>query len=430
MSNFLAIAAATATLRQIIEDAIKPDVSGSDVTTLRPNSPANELPSPGANLYLFQVTPNAAWRNNDLPTRRGSGDLVQRPRIALDLHYLISFYGDEKNLEPQRVLGSTVRAIHEQPVISRQKIRSVIKAAVAADPNHFLAKADLDGEPELVKLTPLALTLEELSKLWSVFFQTAYTLSVAYMGTLVLIESSVSPEPALPVRQRGVYGITLRQPTIEKVEAAPGPDLPIFSGGAIALLGEMLASTPTQVRFGDTLVTVEPADARPTRVEVNLPAGLRAGVQGVQIEQPVLMGEPLTAHAGVESNIAPFVLRPQIGAPSVGAITSTVKDGITYDKAPVTVTFTPKVAQGQRVSLLLNEFQTTPSPTARAYRFNAPPWSEISLPLGITDTDTLTFAVSGVIPGQYLVRVQVDGAESVLELDSAGEKYVNPVITL
>jgi hypothetical protein len=430
MSNFLAIAAATATLRQIIEDAIKPDVSGADVSTLRPNVPATDLPNPGANLYLYQVTPNAAWRNNDLPTRRSSGEPVQRPRVALDLHYLISFYGNEKKLEPQRILGSTVRAIHEQPVLSHQKIRSVIKTAVNADPNHFLAKADLDGEPELVKLTPLALTLEELSKLWSVFFQTPYTLSVAYMGTLVLIESRLSPEPSLPVRARGVYVIQLRQPTIEKVEAASGSGLPIFAGSQVALLGEQLASTPTQVRFGSTLVTVDPGDARPTRVVVTLPLGLRAGVQGVQVVQPVLVGMPLMPHAGAESNVAPFVLRPLIAPPVVGVVISTDKDGVTFDTAPVTITFTPKVASGQRVSLLLNEFQTTPGPNARAYRFNAPPWSEVVLPPGVNDTDTLTITARDVIPGQYLVRVQVDGAESVLQLDAAGEQYVNPVITL
>jgi hypothetical protein len=76
MSNFLAIATATATLRQVLDDAVKVDVNGAEVKTVRPNAPTNELPSPGVNVFLYQITPNTAWRNCDLPTRRTNGDVV------------------------------------------------------------------------------------------------------------------------------------------------------------------------------------------------------------------------------------------------------------------------------------------------------------------------------------------------------------------
>ena len=35
------------------------------------------------NVYLYQVTPNAAFRNVDLPTRRADGTLVKQPVAAL-----------------------------------------------------------------------------------------------------------------------------------------------------------------------------------------------------------------------------------------------------------------------------------------------------------------------------------------------------------
>ena len=54
-----------------------------------------------------------------------------------------------------------------------------------------------------MKFTPLLLSLEELSKLWSVFFQTQHALSVAYQGTVVLIESEERASLTLPVLQRG-----------------------------------------------------------------------------------------------------------------------------------------------------------------------------------------------------------------------------------
>lgn len=93
MSNFLAIATVTATLSQTIRAAVLKDLSGAEVTTARPDGAGGHTPAIGVNLYLYQVTPNAAWRNADLPTRRPNGQLVQRPQAALDLHYLLNFYG-------------------------------------------------------------------------------------------------------------------------------------------------------------------------------------------------------------------------------------------------------------------------------------------------------------------------------------------------
>ena len=47
---------------------------------------------------------------------------------------------------------------------------------------------------------------------------------------------------------------------------------------------------------------------------MGMPAGLKAGVQSVQVVHELLMGEPSPAH-GVSSNLAAFVLHPEIVAP-------------------------------------------------------------------------------------------------------------------
>ncbi|HAJ38467.1 MAG TPA: hypothetical protein DCL15_22590 [Chloroflexi bacterium] len=193
MSNHLAIATVTASLVRYLQGAVGADVGNAVVTAVRPDGPNSGVPEVGLNIFLYQVTPNAAWRNQDLPTRRPDGSLHQRPQIALDLHYLLTFYGDETQLEPQRILGSAVRALHTRPILSRQEIRSAIAA------NAFLAGADLADEIETVKLTPQSLTLEELSKLWSVLFQTPYTLSMAYDASVVLIAADSQPSMVQPV---------------------------------------------------------------------------------------------------------------------------------------------------------------------------------------------------------------------------------------
>src|SRR5215217_2098566 len=102
MSNYLAIATVTATLRRNLQAAIDVDVPGSTVGTGRPDGTDNGVPNNGVNLFLYQVTPNLSWRNADLPTRDSDGSLERRPQVALDLHYLLSFHGDEAKLEPQR----------------------------------------------------------------------------------------------------------------------------------------------------------------------------------------------------------------------------------------------------------------------------------------------------------------------------------------
>jgi hypothetical protein len=201
MSNYLAIATVTTALRNVVYDVVKDVVNGAMATTLRPEKAGNGNQSQaGVNLYLYQVTPNAAWRNRDIvfrqpirqtppPDDRGKDTVQVRAQIPLNLHYLFSFYGDEGKLEPQLLLGSVVSAIETQAILSLDTIRTAIRNNVS------LAKSDLAFQVEFVehiRLSPLALSLEELSKLWSVFFQVPYALSVAYEASVVLIE------PGLP----------------------------------------------------------------------------------------------------------------------------------------------------------------------------------------------------------------------------------------
>jgi len=426
MSNFLAIATVTAALRQTLNAVVGIDVPGAEVTTMRPDEPKKV--EPHVNIYLYQVTPNAAWRNMDLPTRRNGGELVQRPQAALNLHYLLTFYGDEEKLEPQRLLGSVVRTLHTMPIITRQAIRDTITNPLF----DFLAGSDLADEVELLKLTPTPLSTEELSKLWSVFFQTPYALSIAYQGTVVLIESEDDPQRALPVRERSLYVMPFRQPAIEQVASQEGADLPIVSGSILTITGRQLRGEVTRVRVGGIEATPAPEQITDTEISLPLPSGLQAGVQGVQVIHQMLMGKPPTPHHGVESNVVAFVLCPTITTPTVANTTShTVTDAanneVTLFAADVTVNVSPGVGEKQRVVLLLNEFDPPKDRPAHSYSFKAPPRDE--------GASLIEAHISDVVPGDYLVRVQVDGAESPLTPDtepssSTFNQYIEPKVTI
>ena len=426
MSNFLAIATVTAALSQVLQAAVGPDVPGATVTTLRPDSNGS-MPPTGVNIFLYQVTPNAAWQNMDLPARRANGDLIQRPQTALDLHYLLTFYGAEAQLEPQRVLGSVVRALHARPVLTREAIRQTIAKPAFL----FLADSNLADSVELVKFTPVPLSLEELSKLWSVYFQTPYSLSIAYQGTVVLIESEETTAAALPVRARNIYVAPFRQPLIEKVSA--GADELIVSTSTLVITGKRLRGEVTQVVVSGITVTPAAEDVSDTRISLPLPAGLRAGAQGAQVVQPMLLGTPPTQHRGVESNLVAFVLHPTINkqpddTPDIAVSPPAISaDGTRA--ADVTVKLSPPVGQTQRASLLLNELTPPADRAARAYSFAAAPRNQPDDP---AETDTLVFPISGVAAGDYLARAQVDGAASPLESDAdeSNPLYIGPKVTI
>jgi hypothetical protein len=433
MSNFLAIATVTAALSQTLRSAIETDVPGASVTTLRPDTAGGGIPATRVNLYLYQATTNAAWRNADLPTRHADGAPAQRPQVALDLHYLLSFYGDEGQLEPQRLLGSAVRTLHARPVLTRQSVRNTVVNPAF----FFLAASNLAEAVELVKFTPLPLSLEELSKLWSVFFQTAYTLSIAYQGTVVLIESDVTPRQALPVRARNLYVVPFRRPVIDQVRAQTGVDQPILIDSTLVIRGQGLRGDLTLVRIGGVDLTPQPQDVTDTEISILLSAqvaspppaspplsgaSLRAGVQGLQVVHRLSMGTPPEPHSGVESNVAAFILRPTITAP-VG-VANVQGAGNAPRSAEITVQVEPPIGKAQRLVLLLHE-RLSDAPAAYSFAVSA----------RNADADVLTIPVEGVRAGDYLVRVQVDGAESPLTVDTDADsptfnQFIGPLVTI
>jgi len=412
VSNFLAVAAVSACLSHLLQSAVGVDVPGATVTTVRPDGAAGATHPPTVNLYLYAVAPNAALRNGDLPTRRTDGTVAQRPVAALDLHYLLTFYGDEAQLQPQQLLGSAIRALHARPVLTRDMIQAAI-----ADPTFVasVGRSDLAQQIERVKVTPVDLTLEGLSKLWSVFFQTPYALSAAYNASLVLIESDNPPPPTnLPVRQPTIVVTPFRQPVIDRVEASIGPGQPIVLGSTLRILGQRLRSDTTQVRIGSIVFTPPATSVGDSGIEVAVPTGLRAGVQGVQVLQPVQLGVTTTTHRGFESNVAAFVLRPPIAA----SVANVMGTGSQPRSANVTLTFQPPVGQNQRVVLLLNQLQAPADQAPGAFTFESPARDRPGDP---AETSSIAVPIAGLPAGTYLVRVQVDGAESLPTANTDGQ---------
>jgi hypothetical protein len=404
VSNFLAVATVTATLKQLVRDAVSV-VPGADVTTDRPEAKTNGSAPTAVNIFLYRVGPNGALRNDDVPTRDADGRLTRRPQAALALDYLLTFTGNEGELEPQRLLGTTVAALHSRPVLTRDAIADVIATAPEvppSDPRSHLGGSNLDRQPELVRFSPLPLALDDLSKLWSVFFQTPYALSVAYEASVVLIEGAQPQRTPLPVRERVVEVVPLQPPVLESVEPQM---LEAGTGARVTLLGRNLRGTETTVRFGSVGVAPDPGGA-PGRLEATLPAGLRAGVVTVRVAHGLTLGAP-PPRPLFESNVAAFVLRPRV-------------TGVTFltggDDRRVRVQVDPPVGLRQQASLVLSE-----PGEPRTFTLDVRPREN--------ETDPLLFGAAALPAATFLVRVRVDGAESALTVDADG-RYTGPTVTI
>ena len=412
MSNHLAIAGATATLVQLLDEAVTRDFNGAHAAVGRPDITMAVEADPEVRVFLYRVESNGARGNDDLPTRTGDAALIQRPQAALTLNYLLTFIGNETDYEPQRLLGICVGTLHFHPVLTRGEIERMILAAGAGNP---LALVDLAEQPDLVRLTPLALSVDELSTLWSSFFQVEYRLSVAFQAEVILLTPPESPVRSLPVRERRLYASTVLRPLILTVVPAGGPNVPLLPGSTIIIEGtDLRGEEATFIRFGDH--RVPPASATGTRIEVTLPSDVVAGAVGLVVEHQRTMGDPPVLRPAGQSNLVPVIVHPLI-QPDGGGHRVAVRAGAV--EAPpgvfsgvIDVSIDPPVGNRQEVSILLNAI----GGSGESFSFPDDRRDGASAPAVSTDLD-ITFA--GVPAGDYLARVVVSGAESPLDVQTA-----------
>jgi hypothetical protein len=199
MSNYLSIAVVTATLQQMIQEVLEEVEPGATVRVGPPKAPGPAA-GPEVDLYLYMLSPNASLRNQDLPTRSSQGVLEHRPVVAVDLHYVISFYG-EQDLASERMLGKIASRFNAHPILTPQLLKTTLRNTGSFP---YLAGADLPDETTVVRLNPYFATLDELSKLWTVFFQMAHRMSLQYIAGPVLIDADESPKPPVLVTKRNI----------------------------------------------------------------------------------------------------------------------------------------------------------------------------------------------------------------------------------
>jgi hypothetical protein len=418
MSNTLAIGAVTSTIRYVLFESLgggqpRP-VGGADVSTLRPdqivtrNAHDNALTA-GLNVYLYEITPNHALNLTDLPTRRPDGSLSRRPLAAIDLHYLVTAYGDDARGEPQRLIARGVLALSVNQVLTRDLVGEAIDHYKPLAGLEYLGDSDLGEQVELVKLSPEVLSLEELSRLWGIL-GTSYLLSVAYTATVVVLEAQVSPRTSLPVLAPSLDVSPLDRPRLHSVETVPPRGL-VTGGTELHMTGSGLHGPVTIVSIGG--VELAPAgtatnDALDVLVGADVPAGAHV-VQVLHREKPGPV-DPPPPRTLARSNVLPILVRPTLTV--VAPPPSATEFGMTV---------APPLHSGQRAELELNR-RTPPDALPRTVTIELP----VPDP-GNAPSPSITINRDLVPNGEWLVRILVDGVESVPQM--AGGVYDGPLLS-
>jgi hypothetical protein len=132
----------------------------------------------GLSVWLYQVDRNEFLLNQ--PPERIALDLVRRPPVPLDLHYLVTPMADDP-INEQLMLGKVVQVLND----------SAIFPVDPADP-------ELQDELRITLENP---GVDALSRIWTALEQ-PHRLSVSYLLQVVEIDSGEAPERTLPVLER------------------------------------------------------------------------------------------------------------------------------------------------------------------------------------------------------------------------------------
>jgi hypothetical protein len=430
LSNYLAIAAVTATLEKLLQSGINQDLSSVPtvvtITAQPPDTIINENPpQDGLNIFLYHIEPNTGYRNADLPIRNSAGNLVNRPRLGINLHYMLTaLAANDDDLRAHEILASAIRILHETPVLTREMVLSAL--ATPPNTNPELSGSDLAYQIELVKITPYGLTLEEISKVWASFFQINYRVSVTYVATVVLLDSELVPSQSFPVLfPAQITTLQFLQPTITQIQPAIVPYSP---GATVSILGQNFSVAPGTPNILIGGLSVVPSSVTNTQILFGLPpastaslSGLTAGTNNVQIVQvqnletpnctvssplpPGITLPPPSAHDIFSSNSFPVVIAPVITTPPPISVNL---------QSWLTLGVQPSVAEGQQVSFLIGSVELPWDP---ANQPNGSPPLEyplteltVQIPLQLEDESSTFPFPTGLMP----LRVRIDGADSPL----------------
>ena len=299
MSDYLAVGGVSAVLKALLNTGLS---EGGPATVLvSPPGITNKAPDlivtgpdeqAQLNLFMYYASINPALRNTGLPSMDASGAQLSNPPLAINLHYLVTAYGANP-FDMEILLAFAMQVFHNTPVVPRSVIQSALTALSSGSPSteqQLISASTLASQIEHIRITPEALTTEEIYRLWTAF-QTSYRPTTSYQVSVVVIQNTNSYQSNLPVQNRSLVALPSIGPVISGVSptmVAPGQTFTIngsnFLGGA---------PSNTLVSF-DEAAPVPVLTVQGNCVRVTVPNTLEAGICNVRVMVNVTF--PSSAH--------------------------------------------------------------------------------------------------------------------------------------
>lgn len=170
------------TLRDVsrtLVDLLKANLTDvqDDIALASPKNPGTNL----LTLFLYKVTENPDLKNADrLVVPRPDGRVTERRApLSLDAYYLLTAHAGEPtdHLEAHRALSRAMRVFYDNGILQGSLLR-------ADDPSTGLTAESI------LRVTLNPITMEDMTRIWSVFPDTPYEISVSYLVTPVAIDSA------------------------------------------------------------------------------------------------------------------------------------------------------------------------------------------------------------------------------------------------
>jgi hypothetical protein len=175
--NILGIASITAVIKRLLGNELVRQLADTPMSDVMITAlPPDRIPTGGderaqINIYLYQVSPNSSRYD----TGRSHSGIAQSGRVplALDLHYLMSVYG-ESDLQIEVLLAGILQFFRENSVLTQDLLHSTLLSLAAEQSSagaHSLFKVtdirEQMDQLQPIKVVPEFLSLENTSKLWS-----------------------------------------------------------------------------------------------------------------------------------------------------------------------------------------------------------------------------------------------------------------------
>lgn len=412
MSGPFAAAAVSTVLRRLLSSGLGGLAAFGNVAvtalppdriTTTPNEPSQ------LNLFMYQALANVSWRNVGMPSHAPAGERLTNPPLGLDLHYMLTAYGAEE-LFAEALLGYGMQVLHETPALARDYIRETWAAGNLTPAEQAVADSRLADQIEQIKISPLSLSIDEISKLWTAI-QTKYRPTAVYRVSVVLIEGGKPTRTPLPVLKRGPEDrgpVAVAPPfsSLSRVFPARAELLPAVGlGEDLVIMGNQLDTAAvvrvTHARLQDSLELAVRPEGTTSEVILHIPSAaedpraLNRWASGIYTLLLVVRRPNLPAWT---TNAVPFALAPTItlqrpaGTPAPLAVAA---------GDIVTMTCAPRIRTGQERTV---ELMLGMAPVAI---------TSITTPADTTQPTTLRFTVPAAPAGEYLVRLRVDGVDSM-----------------